>query len=236
MSASSPGHDARPAAEREEIFLRLFQRSRPFLLLAALLIKILLAAVEDPHAILPLVLRGVVVAAAVVVAADTRRHLAIGLSLGIPALVMLVIADGTDSHAVGLATYLVTLMLYLYIIRLMLMKIFQQPVVTLDTIGLALCCYVLLGQVWMLFYAPVVDADPGAFTVPISLEAPESLLTLTYFSYVTLTTLGYGDISPVSPLARSLAVLEALTGTLFLAVLISRLVGTYRRQREDEAG
>ena len=54
---------------------------------------------------------------------------------------------------------------------------------------------------------------------------------MTYFSYVTLTTLGYGDIVPISPLARSLAVLEALTGVLFLAVLISRLVGSYRSER-----
>jgi len=86
----------------------------------------------------------------------------------------------------------------------------------------------------MLFYAPLAAYDPDAFTRPIVQEGSDAGVTLTYFSYVTLTTLGYGDISPVSPWARMLAILEALTGTLFLAVLISRLVGTYRSRADRE--
>ena len=71
--------------------------------------------------------------------------------------------------------------------------------------------------------------EPGSFYVgeaqnPTGYFGPGDLL---YFSYVTLTTLGYGDITPVSSIARSLAVLEAALGVMFMAVVIGRVVGIY---------
>jgi len=89
---------------------------------------------------------------------------------------------------------------------------------------------VLIGSIFTIFYVPVVVFDPQAFSQPIIQNSSSPGSILTYFSFVTLTTLGYGDISPVSPIARSIAILEALTGTLFLAVLISRLVGASMRK------
>ena len=79
--------------------------------------------------------------------------------------------------------------------------------------------------------------DKDAFLFHVVNEEISLQNNLAYFSFVTLTTLGYGDIVPVAPLARSLAVLEALTGVLFMAVLISRLVGSYKSdRREDNPG
>ncbi len=86
----------------------------------------------------------------------------------------------------------------------------------------AVSIYLLLGLIWARLYQLVELVSPGAFLLPDS----ESLNTanLVYFSFVTLATLGYGDISPVDIVARTLAILEAIMGQLYLVILISRLV------------
>jgi len=82
--------------------------------------------------------------------------------------------------------------------------------------------YVLLGVTWAFAYGMVVLLHPGALQAP---EGVRHMSQLLYFSFSTLTTVGYGDIAPVHPYARTLAVLEALTGQLFLVVVVSRFVG-----------
>ena len=97
----------------------------------------------------------------------------------------------------------------------------------------AICAYLLVGVTWALLFALIGDLDPGAFRWP-SLHGEQvteaSFSTYTYFSFVTLTTLGYGDVSPVSEIARRLALLEALLGQIYLAVLVARLVGLHLSQ------
>src|SRR5215472_4495679 len=101
--------------------------------------------------------------------------------------------------------------------------------VTADTIAGAICFYLLLGVIWALIYALVELAHPGSFLDggrPVSSAGHRTLVPeLLYLSLVTLSTLGYGDILPVTPPARMLAALEAIIGPLYLAVLIARLVG-----------
>ncbi len=203
-------------------------RSRAFVLLFALLIQLLFSGMFHEGQIIPIILRGGVLIAAIFMTADQKKHLIVGLVLGIPALVLFSTVHEFNNEIRDWITYGNILCLYLFIIYLMLVQIFNARVITLNTIGQALCTYILLGAVWTLFYTPVLALNPEAFTHPI-LDDPDPIHTLTYFSYVTLATLGYGDISPVSNLARNLAILEAVTGTLFLAVLISRLVGGYSR-------
>jgi hypothetical protein len=86
----------------------------------------------------------------------------------------------------------------------------------------AVAVYLMLGLIWANLYQVVELVSPGAFRAPPG-ESPASA-SLTYFSFVTLATLGYGDISPVNIVARNLAVLEAIMGQLYLVILISRLV------------
>jgi hypothetical protein len=203
-------------------------RSRAFVLLFALSAQLLFSGMFHEGQILPMLMRGAVVIAAIFMTADRKNHLIVGLILGIPALILLSSLHKFDNEIRDWITYGNVLCLYLFIIYLMLTQIFNAKVITLNTIGLALCTYILLGTIWVLFYTPVLAMNPNAFTHPI-LDDPDPIHTLTYFSYVTLCTLGYGDISPVSNIARNLAILEAVTGTLFLAVLISRLVGGYSK-------
>lgn len=91
-----------------------------------------------------------------------------------------------------------------------------------------MACYLLIGATWALTYRMLEFLELGSFSV----TAQGSVLIWTdylYFSLTTLTTLGYGDIAPIKPFVRIWATLEAATGTLFIVLLIARLVSIYRR-------
>lgn len=116
-----------------------------------------------------------------------------------------------------------------YIIVLILAHIFKQEVVSLETIYGAIVVYILIGLMWAFLYNLTEILHPHSFTLAPEL-AIDPQKTLFYFSFVTLTTLGYGDISPISGPAKSLVMLEAIVGQMYLAVLIARLVGTHISQ------
>jgi voltage-gated potassium channel Kch len=116
-----------------------------------------------------------------------------------------------------------------------LLSITKNNKVTTDTIYGAICVYLLIGIIWLELFSIVEMIEPGSF-----LSGGENVVKLTgefhsrpgfnnllYFSFVTLTTLGYGDIAPATPLAKALSSLEAVVGQLFIAVLIARLVGMH---------
>jgi voltage-gated potassium channel len=102
--------------------------------------------------------------------------------------------------------------------------------VTVDRIFAAICVYTLIGFAWTFAHAFLEEIAPGSFA-----SLPETgptndvarVLGLRYFSFMTLTTVGYGDIIPRSPAARTMAVMEAVMGQLYLAVLVARLVGLH---------
>jgi hypothetical protein len=104
--------------------------------------------------------------------------------------------------------------------------------VTLNRLVGALCLYLLLGALWTVFFTFVEIADPSAFNYA-SQTVGEPLEHFMYYSFVTLTTLGYGDVTPVHPVARTLAYLEAVVGQLYVAVLVASLVGRYSSGRRS---
>jgi hypothetical protein len=102
--------------------------------------------------------------------------------------------------------------------------------ITADKIYAAICVYLLAGYGWAFAYALLEESDPGAFSGPVAVEAGDHtgrIMGLRYFSFVTLTTVGYGDIVPRSPAARTMATLEAVMGQLYLVALVGRLVGLH---------
>ena len=109
--------------------------------------------------------------------------------------------------------------------------VFRPGPITARRIEGAIAVYLLLGFTWAQAYELVALWHPGAFAGAI--EGRDANPWSTYYSFVTLTTLGYGDIRPVHPLARALAVLEALTGQLYLAILLARLVSLEIQSRRD---
>jgi voltage-gated potassium channel len=100
-----------------------------------------------------------------------------------------------------------------------------------EMIYAAICLYLLVGLVWAVTYFAVVLLDPNAIGLVLSIDrvtvlnAPVILQELVYFSYVTQTTLGYGDISPVSGVARAIVISQSLFGQIYIAVIVARLVG-----------
>lgn len=111
---------------------------------------------------------------------------------------------------------------------LVLAMVLRPGTVTRRRLEGAIAAYLLLGLSWAGAYEWVALRDPAAFAGAISTGTSP----WTYYSLVTLSTMGYGDITPVAPIARSLAVAEALTGQLYLAILISRLVALELQSRK----
>ena len=113
---------------------------------------------------------------------------------------------------------LVTLVLLAIVV---LAQVLRSGPVTIHRIVGAIAAYILFGLSWGFAYQVVEALAPGAFK---GLAAEYGARDLIYYSFVTLTTIGYGDITPVHNTARSLAMLEGLTGQLYPAILVARLV------------
>jgi len=118
----------------------------------------------------------------------------------------------------GAWSIVATLMLAL----ILLAEVFRAGPVTSYRLQGAIAAYLLFGVGWAHAYHLTGLVHPGSFNTPSGEVA--SVLDWVYFSFITLTTVGYGDITPVKPIARTLAMGEALTGQIYLAVLVARLV------------
>jgi hypothetical protein len=175
---------------------------------------------------------GVVMLTAVLVAARGRFEVITASTLAVPAL---------GGH--GLARVLGTEMtawvgdvwavLFLgFVIVVVLRFIFTTRRVTQNTIAAALCVYLLMGVLWAEFYSLLEHVWPNSFRVPelsdeeasMQFGGEGSVIGL-YYSFVTLTTLGYGEVTPTHPFARMTAALEAVVGQFYLTVLVAWLVG-----------
>lgn len=114
-----------------------------------------------------------------------------------------------------------------------LIYIFRSEQVTLDTIFAAVMTFLLLAFIYSLFYQFILALSPHAFKLPSAVPPhPYRFFQndMIYFSLVTITTLGYGDIVPVTPVARMISVVEAITGHFYVAILVAWLVGMFISQ------
>lgn len=157
-----------------------------------------------------------------------QRDYVLSIVTGIPALLLSWAAEFLNISALRpLASVLAAIFLFLAV-GLILAHLASQKEVTRDMIMGAICAYFLLGFGWAHLFFLFESSSPGAFALPV--ENAGDLLNFIYYSFVTLTTLGYGDVVPISSHARSLAVLEAAMGQLYIAVTIARLVGMHISQ------
>ena len=115
-----------------------------------------------------------------------------------------------------------------FIVGIILSYLYREEEITSDVIMAAICGYFLIGLLWSSVYFLLVALVPESFQFSQTLGSGAE--DFAYYSFVTLTTLGYGDITPVTTPARSLSVLESVMGQLYLAVLVARLVGIHIAQ------
>jgi hypothetical protein len=181
----------------------------------------------------------------VLACAANRRQAAIGLVLA-ALMVLASWADLISEDAALLSVFPgLGLVFFGYVTFLMLRTVFLSTRrVSADTICGALSVYLLLGLVWTFAYALLELAQPGSFTLggPGSSPDAQHFERFMGFSFVTLTTLGYGNIVPTSPRADALATMEAIVGQIYLTVLVARLVALQltqagaRRSGSDSEG
>lgn len=120
----------------------------------------------------------------------------------------------------GLAIFL-----YFYIVFLMVKHLLSIRVVTADMIYCAISTYLLIGIGWAGIYNLVEIISPGSFSGKVDADT-------IYFSFVTLTTLGFGDILPLSVLAKRLVIFEATMGSIYMAVIVAMIVGRYMSMQD----
>jgi len=183
------------------------------------------------------VLFSLVLLAAVVAVADRKRTLVIALVLAVPALTARWL-NNFQPHLVHPSVFLVcALLLLAYVIGHLLHFILRAPVVTVEVLCASIAAYLMLGLMWTVAYWFVDQVTPGGAFSFNTVRGSHSMNGFTgfYFSFITLSTVGYGDITPVSQAARWLAAMEAMTGLLYVAVLIARLVSLYSSSKPDNS-
>ncbi len=132
----------------------------------------------------------------------------------------------------------VTIAFFIYVIAIHINQLISQRKIGPNLLYAALCGYILIGILWGCIYSLFALVLPDAFYMAHVAVQTKSYADVAkmpefiYYSFITLTTLGYGDIVPVLPAAQSFATLEAISGQFYLTVLVARLVALYVSQRQ----
>jgi hypothetical protein len=169
-----------------------------------------------------------------------RRQRLLALMLGIPTIVFSLggsALPGAISAWVLFIGHWCEAIFFLGAAGLIVRSLFNVRTLTVDSIFGAACGYVFLGLGWAVLYSLIEQFQPGSFNVSRSLATPRepagaTSQVLTYYSFVTLTTVGYGDVNPVSATARTFAWIEAMSGQFYLAVVVAGLVGMIVAKRD----
>ncbi len=226
-------HEAQVKLEKPEGALH---RRRPFTLLfccllAATLVRPLVAYHQVGHVIFAAIMLVFFLAALRVLCHKTWQRAAACL-LGVIWLAARIpeVFEWAPSEHLKVVGRLAEMAFLGLIVTLLIAAILRKHTVTLDNILGAFAGYLLIALIWGIAYSLVELAEPGSFHVHEALQSEFQSparrdWVLNYFSCTTLMTVGYGDITPVHPMARTLAMIEAMMGQIYLAVLVAVLVG-----------
>jgi hypothetical protein len=176
---------------------------------------------------------------AIYAVSQKKRHIVIAVLLALPMLGSIWTKYFVQYKALLVVGSLCGAAFFLFAIIQMLIFIYSHKEVTRDLIVGAAVVYLFMALMWTFIFVVVETLHPGSFNLPEG-QGFEATRQFVYYSFVTLTTLGYGDITPISSLARSLCILEAVIGQLYLVVQVAWLVGVHvsqsmlKKSRQDE--
>jgi hypothetical protein len=168
-------------------------------------------------------------------ATGSKRLLTVAIVLALGSLLSSWVTLFVDSRVLMIVDHATHVAFCAYVATVILIHVATVPTVTGDIVRGAVCAYLLLGLVWAFAYSVLEYVQPGSFDQPAreAVHLGDFFLTsgeftpFLYYSFVTMTTLGYGDMTPVSDVARMLSVLQAVFGSVYLAVVIAGLVGVW---------
>lgn len=174
----------------------------------------------------------VLLAAVRTVAQASRQHF-IALGLAVPALLLQLFSFGLDALWLGVMRQVMAMLFLSWVCALLLRDIvLRSHRVNADLIFGAINVYLMAGLSFAMIFSILEIVQPGSFA-GLGQAAPSygKEAQFVYFSFITLTTLGYGDITPATPFATTAAYLEAIFGQMYIAVLVASLVGMFISNR-----
>lgn len=175
------------------------------------------------------ILLSLVLLSAVLAVADRKGVFVIALVLAIPAIAGRWINHFWPDLVTPPVFLIAGLALIAFVVANLLRFVLRAPSVNTEVLCASISAYLMLGLLWTVAYWLVAQLNPNAFAFNTAASTKETMVGFNafYFSFITLSTVGYGDITPVSRIARWLAATEAMTGLLYVTVLIARLVSLY---------
>ena len=153
-------------------------------------------------------------------------HVLVGVTIG-GSIIAVTLALTQATNAAGGVAYLWAALMLLFAVVLIVRRVLAQPEVSVQSIFGAVSAYVIIGLMFASLYGAINQFTAGDFFVQG--VAAATLKTFQYFSFTTLTTLGYGDYTAAQSGGQAVAVMEAMLGQIFLATLVARLVSAFRR-------
>ena len=218
-------------------FLRRFSAIELLVALVALFVSFPFIESLPSGALIESILLTVVLVSALLAIATRRRILIVAALLSLPALIGRWLNHYRPDLVPPEVFLIGGIVFVLFVVGNLLRFVLNAPSVNTEVLCASISAYLLLGLLWTLGYWLIAELIPDAFAFNASTAADRSMKGLNglYFSFITLSTVGYGDITPVSKVARMLAAAEATTGLLYVAVLIARLVALHATRKSNES-
>ena len=206
----------------------LFERRFLFLLILSFTSLMVGPFISDYHKLRYLfdLVVSVIFISAIFAIVEKIHQLLITVCLAVPMLVAMWSSYFFELRALAVVGQICGILFFAYTIIHIFKHIFKQEAVTKETIFAALVIYMLMAYMWGRIYSLLEMLQPGSFSMPEGHFFGDRLIFL-YYSFVTITTLGYGDITPLTDKASALSIIEAISGQIYLVVLVAWLVGMY---------
>jgi voltage-gated potassium channel len=216
-----------------DTYVQAFSQSRFLILLVLILLTIILTPFLDDFIetrILMDFFLTVIFITIILAIRSKRSQLIIASILALPLILSTWSFYFVELRSISLMTRIFGALFFGYSVINILHIVVQSEEVTKETIFAAIVAYLLIALMWSFLYMILELMIPGSFSIPDKSIRAETM-QFEYFSFVTITTLGYGDIIPLSNKASALALLEALIGQVYLVVLVAWLVGMHVSRR-----
>jgi len=210
-----------------------------FYYLTGALILLLISSSLAPYGLLGYVLDGFVVltfiSCLLSLRFDTRWHRFL-IGLAVCWLVAVIIHRLFDFEKIDSVRLLLMLTFFFGTFKSIARQILFTDNVSANKIIGSMALFLLLGLMWAVMYLLILEFSPEAFNGISYLPWSENFSRMCYFSFVTLTTLGYGDVSPALPFSEVVVYLEAITGVFYMAIVVASLVSSNQSNQEKQNG